>query len=135
MVGGEEVEVGEGVERGPADFVVDAVGELALEAADGEELEIDGAAVAVVVADVGDEGADGGVDAEFFVELAAEGLLGGFSGLDFASGKLPLEAHGLIGAALTDENGVSTQDQRGRHIADGLVGVAGGGGLSQGGFL
>ena len=44
------------------------------------------------------------VDAELFVELAGEGLLGGFAGLDLAAGELPFEAHGLIGAALADED-------------------------------
>ncbi len=43
-------------------------------------------------------------DAEFFVEFAGERLLGGFARLDLAAGKLPFEAHGLVGPALADED-------------------------------
>ncbi len=103
-VGGEEVEGGQGGERSPVHGVEDAVGELAGELSYGEELQVDGAAVAVAVADLGDARADGGGDAELFFEFAGEGLFGGFAGLDLAAGKLPLEAHGLVGAALADED-------------------------------
>ena len=51
-----------------------------------------------------DAAADLGGDAELFVELAGEGLLGGFAQFDLAAGELPLEAHGLVGAALADED-------------------------------
>jgi len=113
------------VESGPAEVVEDAVGELALEGVDGEELEIDGASVAVVVTDMSDEGTDVGADAEFLVELAMEGFFGRFAGFDFAAGELPFEAHGLIGTALTDEDFVTAKDQRSHNIADGPVGIVG----------
>ena len=103
-VGGEEVVGGEGGEGGPEHLLEDAVDGLALEVADEEEFDFDGAAVAVGVVDGGDAWADGGSDVELFVELASEGLFGGFAGLDFAAGELPLEAHGLAGAALADED-------------------------------
>ena len=48
--------------------------------------------------------ADDGGDAELFVELAGEGLFRGLAGLDLAAGELPLEAHGLVGPALADED-------------------------------
>ena len=85
-------------------FVEDAVIEFAGEVADGEELKVDGAAVAVAVAQLGDARADDGGDAEFFVEFAAEGLLGGFAGFDLSAGELPLETHGLVGPALANQN-------------------------------
>ena len=96
-VGGEEVVGRGGWRRGPEHVLEDAVDELAAELADEEELDFDGAAVAVGVADGGDAVADGGGDAELFVELAGEGLFGGFAGFDLAAGELPLEAHGLVG--------------------------------------
>ncbi len=114
------------MELGPAEVVEDPIGELALEAVDGEELQIDRAAVAVVVSDMSDADADGSADAEFFVELAAEGFFRGLARFDFAAGELPLEAHGLIRTALADEHFAAAQDQRGHHVADGPVGVAAG---------
>jgi hypothetical protein len=56
------------------------------------------------MADVGDARADFCGDAQFFLELAGEGLFGGFALLDFAAGKLPLERHWLVGATLADED-------------------------------
>ena len=100
------------------DGVEDAVVEFAGEVADGEELQVDGAAVAIAVADLGDAGADDGGDAEFFVEFAGEGLLGGFAEFDLAAGELPLEAHGLVGTALADQDfgGAAVLDGSSRRI-------------------
>ena len=116
-VGGEEVVVGEGGEGGPEHVLEDAVDGLSLEVADEEEFDFDGSAVAVGVADGGDARSDGGVDGQLFVQFAGEGLFGGFVGLDLASGELPLEAHGLAGATLTDEDfaggAFAAQNQRG----------------------
>jgi hypothetical protein len=56
------------------------------------------------MADVGNARADFGADAEFFLEFAGKSLFGGFALLNFAARKLPLERHGLVGAALADEN-------------------------------
>ena len=50
----------------PADLLVDLVVDFSGELVDGKELEVDGAAVAIVVADVGDGAANGRMDAEFF---------------------------------------------------------------------
>ena len=71
---------------------------------DYEEFQVDSSAVAVFVADVGYAAADGGGDSELFFELAGEGLLGGFAGLDLAAGELPFKAHRLVGAALAHED-------------------------------
>jgi hypothetical protein len=75
------------------------------------------------VAELGDAVADDGIDAKFLVEFADEGLLGGLAKLNLTSGELPFEAHGLVWAALTDEDfgasavlaGGRSQDQRRGH--------------------
>ncbi len=93
---------------------------------DDEELKVDGAAVAIAMADLRDPAADDGRDAELLFELADEGMLGGLAGLDLAAGELPFEAHGLVRAALADEDfgaaglagelaGGGAQDQRRGH--------------------
>jgi hypothetical protein len=74
--------------------------------------------VAIVVANVRDFGPDGGLDAELFIEFAGEGLLGTFAGLDLASGELPLKGHGLIGAALTDENFAAADDEGSGYVTE-----------------
>ena len=128
-VGGEEVVVGETDDGAPEHLLEDGdvVGEFAEIFADAEELDLDGTAVAIGVADRSDVVADGGVDAEFFGEFAGEGFDGGFAGLDFAAGELPLEAHGLVGAALADEEFpvgcIAAQDQCGYDASQGLGGL------------
>jgi hypothetical protein len=69
-----------------------------------EELQVDGGAVAIAMANLSDTAANDGLDAEFLMKFADEGLLGGFAGLDLAAGELPFETHGLVGAALADED-------------------------------
>jgi hypothetical protein len=66
-VGGEEIVAGEGWKWGPADLIEDAVVEVALEVVDDEELQVDGAAVAVLVAYTGYATANGGGDAQLFI--------------------------------------------------------------------
>ena len=84
-----------------------------------EELQVDGASMAVVVANVGDAGSDFGGDAELFIELACQRLLRAFAGLDLAAGKLPLQGHGLVGPALADQHFAAADDERGRHKTKG----------------
>jgi hypothetical protein len=103
-VGGEEFVVGEFFELDPLELMEDLVLQLALKRGHGEELQIDCASMAVVVADVRDARSDFGGDAEFFLEFAGESLLGAFALLDLAAGKLPLEGHWLVGAALANED-------------------------------
>src|SRR5437660_948695 len=55
-----------------------------------------------------------GLNAEFFVELAGQGLLRRLAGFDFASRELPLQGHGLVGAALADEHLAVADDERRR---------------------
>jgi hypothetical protein len=85
----------------------------------GKKLQVDCAAVAVVVADVGDTWADYCLDAELFIELSREGLLGAFSGFDFSAWKLPLKGHGLVWTPLADEHFACAQDESGSHKAEG----------------
>ena len=125
-VGGEEVVVGECGEGGPEHLLEDAVDGFALKVADEEEFDFDSAAVAIGVADGGDERADGGVDGELFVEFAGEGFFGGFVGLDFTAGELPFEAHGLACSALADKDfaggAFAAEDERGYDASQGFGG-------------
>ena len=73
--------------------------------------------MAVVVADARDRRADGCLDAQLFVQLTGQRLLRAFARLDLAAGKLPLERHRLIRAALTDQNFAVAHNQRRRHEA------------------
>ena len=123
-VGGDEVVLGQVAQGAPADVLEDEVGDLAAVFLDQEELQVDGAAAAVVVADVGDARADGGVDVELFLELAAQRLLGGFAGLHLAAGEFPLGAERLVGTALTDQHLVAAQDQGGGDLPDCFAVVA-----------
>ena len=124
---GEEFVGGEVLKADPANLLVDLVVDRAGELVDSKELQVDGAAVAVVVADAGDGLANGGLDAEFFRKFAGEGLLRTFTGFDFSAGKLPQQGHGLIGAPLPDEDLSLAHDEGGRDkTQSGAVGPGGG---------
>ena len=125
VVGGQELIIGKVFEADPAHLLIDAGLDLAGELMHGKELQIDGAAMAVVVADVRDARANGGADAEFLVQFADECLLGAFAGLDLAAGKLPLQRHRLIRTALTDQDFAAAHDECGRHKAKGGSGGPG----------
>jgi len=118
-VGGEEFVGGEFFEFDPFELVENLVFEFAFEGRDCVELEIDCTTVPVVVADVGDVGSDGRADTEFFVEFAGEGLLGAFAVLDFSARKFPLQSHGLVRAALTDQDEAVAHDQSSHDEAKG----------------
>ena len=123
-VSGKKIVIGQIFELYPFELVEDFVFQFALEGGDGEELEIDGSAVAVVVADVGYARTDGGADAEFFVEFAKEGLFGSLARLDFSAGEFPLQSHGLIGTALADEHKTFAKKQSGNDKTQGGSGGA-----------
>jgi len=112
-VGGEEVVLRQVFEPDPLDLMEDLVLNLAIEGVDGVELEVNGTAMTVVVADAGDAHTDGGGDAQFFLELAAKRLFRALSGLDLAAGKLPQERHRLVWAPLADEH-LTIADQKPR---------------------
>jgi len=101
---GEEIILGEFFEFDPLELVEDLVLKFAFKRGYGVELQVDCTAVAVVMADVGNVRSDDGADAEFFVEFAGESLLGALSLFNFPAGKLPLQGHWLIGAALADQD-------------------------------
>ena len=112
-VGGDEVELGEIAQRAPAHILEDEVFDLASVFPHEKELQIDGASIAVVMADVGDQRADGSVDAKFFLKFATQGLFGGFACFHLPTGKLPLGAERLVGTPLTDQQLIATQDESG----------------------
>jgi len=60
----------------PADLLVDLVVDFAGELVDGEELQVDGASMAVVVADVGHGRSNGCLDAKFLTQFARQRLFG-----------------------------------------------------------
>jgi hypothetical protein len=126
-VGGEEIVAGQVFEACPTDLLEDAVLDFAAELMDREKLQVDGAAVTVVVANAGDRWADDGVDPKFFVEFAGQGLFRTFAGLDFSAWKLPLQGHRLVGAALPYQNFAPAQNQRGGNEAQGWTGRPGAG--------
>jgi hypothetical protein len=118
-VGGEEFVLGKFFEPDPLQLVEDFVLQLALEGWHGEELQIDCSTMAVVVADTGYALSDLCVDAQFFIEFASEGLFGAFTLLNFAAGKLPLQRHRLVGAALADQDQSIANEQTCHNKAEG----------------
>ena len=96
--GRQEVVGGQVFQTHPEQLVEDVVHDLTRELMNGVELQVHGAAMAVVVADAGNERADGGLDAELFVQLTGQRQFRAFACLDFAAGKFPLQGHGLVGA-------------------------------------
>ena len=104
MVCGEEVVGGQSAEGRPLQGVEDVVVQLSGEVVYHEELKVDGGTVAVAVTNLRDAASDDGLDAELLLEFTDEGLLGSLTVFDFATGKLPFEAHGLVWAALADED-------------------------------
>ena len=92
----------------------DLVFELAFKGVDGKKLEINGAAVAIVMADVGDALANGGLDSELFIQFPSKSLFRTFASLDLAAGKLPLQGHRLIGTSLAYQHfAVANEKPRG----------------------
>lgn len=113
------------LEPDPAYLLVDVVDDLSVEFAHGEELQIDCAAVAVVVANPRDRWTNTGVDAKLFGELAGQRLLGAFSGLDLTSRKLPHRGHRLIGTTLPDQHLTVANNQRRGYKSQGRAGGTG----------
>src|SRR5689334_12665317 len=75
--------------------------------------------MAVVMTNVGDAGADGGMDAEFFLKFARESLFGAFTLFNLAAGELPLKGHGLIGPPLADQDQTISNQQPCNNEAEG----------------
>ena len=98
-VGCQKVVAGQIFELGPAHLLKDAVHNLPGELVHREELQVDCAAMAVIVANVRDAAADGGLDAKFLVQFAGQGLFGAFARLNLAAGKLAALPNQDLGAA------------------------------------
>ncbi len=103
-VSGQKVIPGQGRQRSPLHVVEDAVVQVPIELVDDEELQVDSATIAVLMADAGDPAPDGCRDAELLVQFADQRLFSRLPGLDFASGELPFEAHRLVRTPLTDKH-------------------------------
>src|SRR5277367_5708884 len=119
-VGGEEVVAGQVAQVAPAQVVENVFCDFALEVLDGKELQVNRAAIAVGVAHVGYERADCCPDAKLFFKLADERFFCTLTRFHFAAGKLPLEGHGLVGAALANKDFVAAKYERGNNIAHGF---------------
>ncbi|TCK73979.1 hypothetical protein C7378_1599 [Acidipila rosea] len=89
----------------------DPVFQLTLKVVNGEEPEIDCAALAVGVPGVRHLAPDGSGNAKFFVEFPEQGLFSALTGFDLTPGELPLEGHGLVGTALAYQDLTPAQDQ------------------------
>ena len=100
----QKVEVRQVFQANPTHVVEDHIAQLAAELVNRKELEIDCAAMPVIVAYVSHSGTDDCVDAELFIQLPDQCLLGALSWLNFATRELPLQGHRLIGSSLTDED-------------------------------
>ena len=100
----EEVIPGQGRQRSPLHVVEDAVIQVPVELVDDEELQVDRTPVAVLMADAGHAAPNRCGNAKLLVKLADQRLFGGLPGLNLASGKLPFQAHRLVGAALADQH-------------------------------
>ena len=103
-VSGQKVIPGQGRQRSPLHVIEDAVVQVPIELVDDEELQVDSATIAVLMADAGDPAPDGCRDAELLVQFADQRLFSRLPGLDFASGELPFEAHRLVRTPLTDKH-------------------------------
>lgn len=101
---GQEFVFGQVFEPNPLELMEDLVVEFTREGRNREELQVDGAPVAVVVPNMGDAGTYCGVNAEFFLEFAGKRLLWAFALLYFPARKFPLERHGLVGTPLADQH-------------------------------
>ncbi len=98
------------LELDPLELVKDAIDQIAGELVHREELQINGAAVAIVMPDVGHTSADLRGNAEFLVQLARQGLFCALAGLDLSPGKLPLQSHRLVRTALANQNLAAPDD-------------------------
>ena len=83
-----------------------------MELAHHEKLKIDGAPIPIFVPNSRHPPTDDCGNPQLFVQLTRQRILGALSRLDLASGKLPLQRHGLVAGALADQNLLVFEDQR-----------------------
>jgi hypothetical protein len=103
-IGGQKIVPSQSRQRSPLHIVENPVVQVAIELVDDEELQVDRAPIAVLMADAGHAPTDGSGDAKLLVKLADQRLFGGLPGLNLAARKLPFEAHRLVGTPLTDQH-------------------------------
>jgi hypothetical protein len=120
-IGNQEVVRGKLLKLDPANVFEDLIFNLALELVDRKELQVYRTAVSIVVPDTGDALADFGGDAELFIEFAGQGFFRTLAGLDLAAGKLPLQGHRLVWAALADQDLIAAQHQCRYDQAQGIL--------------
>jgi hypothetical protein len=116
-IGGEKFVIRKLGELDPAHLLVDLVVDFAGEFAHREELQIDGAAAAIVMANARDGRSYFSADAQLFSQFPRERLLRALSGLDLSAGKLPKRTHRLIGTPLADQHFTVAHDERRRDEA------------------
>ena len=109
----------------PLDLLEDAVLDFAGKLVHREKLQVDGAAMTIIMPNVRDARRRSGVNAQFLVEFAGQRLLRALARLDLAPGKLPLQRHRLVGTALANQNFAALHDQRGRNKTKGGLGRPG----------
>ena len=88
-VGGQKFVLGQILEPHPTHLLINSIVDFARKRAHREELQVHGAAAAIVVADACDCGTDFGAYAKLLSQFAAEGLLRAFAWLDLPARKLP----------------------------------------------
>jgi len=59
------------------------------------------------------------LNTKLFIQFAGKRLFRALAGLDLAAGELPLQRHGLIRTALTDEDFAAAHDERSRNKTKG----------------
>ena len=112
----------------PSNFAKNPVLQFILVAIDNVEVQVDRVAILVGVQNSRNLAPDFCADPQFFVKFAAQCLGRSFAGLDFSTGKLPLESEGLVLRPLTAQDFVSAHDQCSHHLLgqDGIPILAGG---------
>src|SRR5215469_1762990 len=110
-IGFEEIVTGQILRLGPLHILEDAILQFSLILPHDVEAQLHRAAAFVLVPDARDLFADHGFNAEFFLEFAAKRVSRLFAFLNLASGKLPLQRHGLVARALAHEDLAVSDDE------------------------
>jgi hypothetical protein len=95
-------DAGKGIEA--KKWIENPVLQLPIELMHDKELQIDGPAIPVFMTNLGYLPAYDCRNPQFFVQLTRQRVFRSLSWFDLATGKLPLQAHGLIRLALADQH-------------------------------
>ena len=99
----------------PLELMEDLVLQFAFKRSHREELQVDGATVTVIMANVRDLWPDGGPDPQLLLQFARESLFWCFALLNLSAGKFPLQCHWLVRAPLADEHQAIASQQPCNH--------------------